>query len=68
MSLSHERVLLLEEHLKLIRCKRFRYDDICPLQIRKGVFVVGALDNIILPPLLPNHLSMALASAEIGMY
>ena len=47
MSVSYERTLELEDRLTTALCKRFVSEDaVCPSQMRKGIFTVGALDNI----------------------
>ena len=47
MSVSYERTLEVEDRLTTALCKRFVAEDaVCPPQMRKGIFTVGALDNI----------------------
>ena len=47
ISISYKRVIEVENSLGSGICKRFEDEGIaCPLQLRKGLFTVGALDNI----------------------
>ena len=47
ISISYKRVIELENHLASAICERFQHEDIvCPSHLRKGLFTVGALDNI----------------------
>ena len=47
ISISYKHVIEVENSLGSGICKRFEDEGIvCPLQLRKGLFMVGALDNI----------------------
>ena len=47
ISVSYKRVIEVENSLASALCARFEDDDIvCPSQLRKNLFTVGALDNI----------------------
>ena len=47
ISISYKRVIEVENSLGSSICKRFEDEGIvCPSQLRKGLFTVGALDNI----------------------
>ena len=47
MSVSHDRVRDVEDILANSVCNRYLEDDtVCPVNLRKGLFSVGALDNI----------------------
>ena len=47
ISISYKRVLQLENDLAHSMCKQFEVDNIvCPSNLKKNLFVVGALDNI----------------------
>ena len=47
ISVSYSRVIELENSLTNALCKQFEEEDVvCPAQLRKGLFTVGALDNI----------------------
>ena len=48
ISISYKRIIEVENSLGSGICKRFEDEGIvvCPLQLRKGLFTVGALDNI----------------------
>ena len=47
ISVSYKRVIEVENSLASALCARFEDDDIvCPSQLRKNIFTVGALDNI----------------------
>ncbi|KAG1656278.1 LMBR1 domain-containing protein 2 [Nymphon striatum] len=47
ISVSYDRIIELENLLSDVVCKRFGEEGlVCPSQLRKGLFTVGALDNI----------------------
>ena len=47
LSISYNRVLELENMLATAVCKQFEDEGVvCPAKLRKGLFVVGALDNL----------------------
>lgn len=47
LSISYKRVLEIEDLMTSALCQRYLADDlVCPTQLRKGLFTVGALDNI----------------------
>ncbi|KAG1676996.1 hypothetical protein GQR58_014039 [Nymphon striatum] len=47
ISVSYDRIIELENLLSDAVCKRFGEEGlVCPSQLRKGLFTVGALDNI----------------------
>ncbi|MES9881369.1 MAG: hypothetical protein ABW185_10860, partial [Sedimenticola sp.] len=47
MCISYSRVQQLESNIELNMCKRFAANSVvCPSQLRTGLFVVGAMDNI----------------------
>ena len=47
ISISYDRVLQLENSMANSMCQRFQADKIvCPSHLCKGIFVVGALDNV----------------------
>lgn len=47
ISVSYSRMLEVEESIASGICKRYKHEDlVCPANLRKGLFTVGALDNI----------------------
>ena len=47
LSISYNRVLELENMLATAVCKQFEDEGVvCPAKLRKGLFVVGAVDNL----------------------
>ena len=47
LSVSYNRVLQLENQIAFTVCEDFKKKGVvCPAQLRKGLFTVGALDNI----------------------
>ena len=47
LSVSYNRVLQLENQIAFTVCEDFRKKGVvCPIQLCKGLFTVGALDNI----------------------
>ena len=47
ISVSYDRVCQVENNLALSVCQQFNEDGVvCPSNLRKGIFTVGALDNI----------------------
>ena len=47
IAINYDRVMTLEKQLSTAICKRFEEENIvCPPNLRKGIFTVGAIDNI----------------------
>ena len=47
LSISYDRAIQLEDQLAVSACERFKDDDVViPACLRKGLFTVGALDNL----------------------
>ena len=47
LSISYDRAIQLEDQLAISACERFKDDDVViPACLRKGLFTVGALDNL----------------------
>ena len=47
LSVSYKRVLQLENQIAVAVCEYFRKKSVvCPAQLRKGLFTVGAIDNL----------------------
>ena len=63
ISVSYDKVMQIEEWLATAVCGRFEDGVVAPTILRKGLFTVGALDNLDHNPTAtkPQHLSMALA-------
>ena len=47
ISCSYDHVIQVENSLAVSICEQYKYDGIvCPPQLRKGLFTIGALDNV----------------------
>ena len=66
ISVSYDRIIEIEDWIATSTCERFIEDGVVtPACLRKGLFTVGALDNLDHNPssTLPKHHSMGLESA-----
>ena len=47
VSVSYDRIIEVENSIASVICKRFREENlVCPVNLRRGLFTIGALDNI----------------------
>ena len=47
VSVSYDRIIEVEDSIASAICKRFREENlVCPVNLRRGLFTIGALDNI----------------------
>ena len=59
LSISYDRIRQLENQLAVSACERFKDDDVViPACLRKGLFTVGALDNL-------NHNPTSTTSSDL---
>ena len=59
LSISYDRIRQLEDQLAVSACERFKDDDVViPACLRKGLFTVGALDNL-------NHNPTSTTSSDL---